>query len=273
MLNIQSSKILFLGCGKMGLILLENLLKNGAESSQIKIIDPKLKDAPNGVESVSSANNLAQNYVADIIFLCIKPQDSQEILTEFFQAQKFSKHTIFISIIAGKKLQFFKNIFGANVKIVRTMPNLPILENEGVFAYHFSKNFKEEEKEKAISIFKNFGEIVELKNEKKFDDFTAIFGSGPAYIFHLQEIFLEIAKSLEIEEKKSINLVKKLFFGSSMMSQNSSINFSQLRQSVTSKNGTTEAALEVLQKNDALKKLFAKAVLKAAKKSKELSNK
>ncbi len=270
MLNIQSSKILFLGCGKMGSILLNNLLKNGFESSQISIIDPSWQSNLN-IENFATIQDLPDDYKADIVFLAIKPQNSHEILLEFCAAKKFLANTIFISILAGKKIKFFQDIFGKKAKIIRTMPNLPIQENQGIIAYNLNKNINNLDHQNIKDIFANFGEIVELKDEKKFDEFTAIFGSGPAYVFYLQEIFLEIAKSLEIDDEKSNKLVQKLFLGSALMSQNSELNFAQLGASVTSKKGTTEAALEVLQKNNSLKKIFKKAIDKAKKKSKELS--
>lgn len=270
MLNIQSSKILFLGCGKMGSILLNNLLKNGFESSQITVIDPSPSSIL-GIENFTIIQEIPDDYKADIVFLAIKPQNSQEILLDFSAAEKFSPNAIFISILAGKKIKFFQDIFGKKSKIIRAMPNLPIQENQGIIGYYLNKNINSLDHQNIKDMFFNFGEIVELKDEKKFDEFTALFGSGPAYIFYLQEIFLEITKSLEIEEEKSIKLIQKLFLGSAVMSQNSELNFAQLRDSVTSKNGTTEAALEILQKNDALKKIFKKAVDGAAKKSKELS--
>ncbi|OFW81395.1 MAG: hypothetical protein A2887_03740 [Alphaproteobacteria bacterium RIFCSPLOWO2_01_FULL_40_26] len=243
--------ILFLGYGKMGSILAQRL------DGQIKIIRR------------SSQDNFPKNYQADLVFLCIKPQGAEKILAEFSRRKFFHKNTIFISILAGKKIAFFEKIFGKKAKIIRSMPNLPIQYLEGIFAYLYNKNISKSEVKNLEKIFQNFGEIIALKNEKDFDAITAIFGSGPAYIFLLQEIFEKIAVSFGITS--SAKLVKKLFLGSALMAESATENFAKLRQSVTSKNGTTEAALKILQKNSVLEKLFKKSVNAAIAKSKKLS--
>lgn len=254
----------------MGGAMLRNLIKNGFNASKIKVIDPFVGSRIPVVEYIASAANLPSNYHPDIVFVALKPQDSKDILVEFFKEKRFSKNTVFVSIVAGKKINFYTSIFGKKIKIVRSMPNLAVIENQGVVAY-LSKNLSDFEIHDIKYIFSLFGEVVELKNEKDFDSFTAIFGSGPAYIFYLQEIFLKITSTLNIDEKISSNLVKKLFLGSSILSNNSNLSFSDLRDSVTSKNGTTESALSILRKKNNLEKIFYKAIKMASKRSKELS--
>ncbi len=256
----------------MGSIIAHNLIDNGFESPRIKVLDPSQKSRIEGIKYFDSVSDFPANYQADIIFIAIKPQDSEEILREFARKKKFSEKTIFISILAGKKIEFFEEIFGKTAKIIRSMPNLPIDDGQGVFAYLLNKNIKSDEAKNLAEIFFNFGEIIELKNEELFDGITAIFGSGPAYIFYLQEIFTEIAINSGISKDKAAELVKRLFLGSALMSCNSDLNFSELRESVTSKGGTTDAALQILQKDDELKKLFKTAIGHAIAKSKELAN-
>lgn len=266
----MTKNILFLGCGKMGTILLKNLLdENSIEASQITVLEQSLKNKISDINYLNNAAQLPKNYRADLVFLCIKPQESEEILTEFSKAKIFHKNTVFISILAGKKIAFFEKIFGKNAKIVRSMPNLPIQYCQGVFSYLLNKNINKSEEKALKEIFNKFGAAFELENEKLFDAATAIFGSGPAYIFLLQEILSEIATNLGI--KKSDQLIKKLFLGSAFMAEFSEENFSKLRESVTSKKGTTDAALQVFQKNSALKNLCKKAVDAAIKRSNELS--
>ena len=265
------TKILFLGCGKMGSIIARNLLEeSGFELSQMKVIEKSEKNKIEGISYYQNSTQLEKNYQADLVFLCIKPQDSEEVLQEFAKAKIFHKNTIFISILAGKKLAFFEKIFGKNTKIIRSMPNLPIQYSQGIFAYHCNQNIKKAELKNLQNIFDQFGTAFELKNEKDFDLVTAIFGSGPAYIFLLQEIFAEMTKS--ISKEKSDELVKKLFLGSAMMAEFADESFSSLRESVTSKKGTTESGLKILQQGSALKNLFKKAIKAAQNRSKELSN-
>lgn len=262
--------ILFLGCGKMGSILARNLLEQKA--GQITILKKSDKNKITGLKYFSSTNQLPKNYQADLVFLAIKPQQAVEVLADFSQANIFSKKTIFISILAGKKVNFFEKIFGKNAKIIRSMPNLPIEDSQGIFSFFANKNVAAAELKNLTKIFAKFGTAFELKDEKLFDAATAIFGSGPAYIFLLQEIFTEIAISHRVSKDSASALVKQLFLGSALMSCNSDLDFKMLRESVTSKGGTTHAALEVLQKNLALKNIFKNAIQAAKKKSQELAN-
>ena len=268
----MTKNILFLGCGKMGSILVKNLVEeNSCEMAQIKIIEKLDKNKIDGFSYVKNVDELAKNYRADLVFLCIKPQDSAEILAEFSRAKIFHKNTIFISILAGKKIAFFEKIFGKNAKIIRSMPNLPIQYSQGVFAYFCNKNLKKDEIKSLDKIFIKFGTAFALKNEKDFEAVTAIFGSGPAYIFLLEEIFEEIAISLGVDKNKAAPLVSKLFLGSAFMAEFSAEKFSALRESVTSKKGVTDAALQIFQENSILKNLCKKAVNAAIKRSNELS--
>jgi pyrroline-5-carboxylate reductase len=263
--------IFFLGCGKMGSILVDSLVEEGGiELSQIKILKKTDKNKSSNLSYIKNFQSLPKNYKADLVFIAIKPQEAPEILKDFSKQKIFYKDTIFISILAGKKLEFFEKIFGKTAKVVRSMPNLPIQYSQGVFPYLCNRNIKKSEAEKLERIFQTFGIAFELSDEKLFDAITAIFGSGPAYIFLLQEILSEIAVSCGIKKEWAEKLVKKLFLGSSLMSEFSDKNFLQLREAVTSKAGTTEAAIKILQKNSGLKKLFQKAIYAAIAKSKAL---
>ena len=268
---LKVKNILFLGCGKMGSILAKNLVEEkSVKAAQIAVLEKSDQNKISGFFYAENISSLPKNYCADLVFLCIKPQDAEVVLKEFSGAKIFHKNTIFISILAGKKIAFFENIFGKKTKIIRSMPNLPIQDSQGVFAYLPNKNISQSELKILAKIFDKFGAAFELKDEKFFDVITAIFGSGPAYIFLLQEIFTEIAISHGIAKDKASQLIQTLFLGSSLMSCNSDSNFSELRESVTSKAGTTEAALKILQKNSALKNLFEKAIDAAIARSKKL---
>ena len=266
--------ILSIGCGKMGSIIINNLLEQGILHKEISIIEKSDDNKISKLKYYKSCLELPKSYQADVVFIAIKPQNSKEILTDLFvksAVKFFHKNTIFISILAGKKISFFEKIFGKNAKIIRSMPNLPIQDSQGIFTYLANKNIKNNEVKKLQKIFNNFGEVLKIDDEKLFDVITAIFGSGPAYIFYLQEIFTEIAISCKIDKNKAANLVKTLFLGSALMSCNSKLDFSKLQESVTSKGGTTEAALKTLKKDSALKTLFTKAIKEATTRSKELS--
>ena len=265
-----------MGCGKMGSILLENLIaESGFKANQITVIEKAdknkipLKDI--NFNYSKNTSTLPSNYKADLVFIAIKPQDCEKTLVNFAKENIFHADTIFISILAGKKISFFEKIFSTKAKIIRSMPNLPIQDSQGIFTYLANKNLKTSELKNLQKIFQKFGQVLEIKDENLFDDVTAIFGSGPAYVFLLQEIFTEIVIASGIDKDKAADLIKTLFLGSALMSCNSDLDFIKLRESVTSKAGTTEAALEILQKNSALKNIFTKAIKSASTRSKELS--
>ncbi len=253
----------------MGSVVAKNLLEQ--KIGQISAIKRSDQNKISGVKYFKSSANLPKNYQADLVFLAIKPQDSTEILKEFSRAEIFHKNTIFISILAGKKIVFFEKIFGSKAKIIRSMPNMPIEDSQGIFTFFVNKNITALEAKKLHKIFAKFGAAFELKDEKLFAPATAIFGSGPAYIFLLQEIFSEIATKYKISKNVADDLVGKLFLGSALMACNSDLSFSDLRESVTSKGGTTEEALKVLKNKSSLKNLFSDAISAATKKSNELS--
>jgi pyrroline-5-carboxylate reductase len=267
--------ILFIGCGKMGSAILKNLVdQKSFKTSQISVLKPTSKNQIKEVKYYKKLKQLTEKkYQADIVFIAVKPQNSQEILNEIIDSDKkiFSEKTIFISILAGKKISFFEKILTSKAKIIRSMPNMAISNSKGIFLYQKNKNINKAEEKLLNAIFNKFGFSYQIKDEKLFDSLTAIFGSGPAYLFLFQEIICEITKSFGIEEQQAILLTKYLFLGTSLTSFNSDLSFTLLKDSITSKEGTTSAGLSIFENKDSLKKLVKKAISKAEKRSKQLS--
>lgn len=257
----------------MGSIIAQNLVQEKSfKASQISVLEQKNANKIAGFKYFYDIADFNKKYQADLVFIAIKPQQAQEVLTKLANSHIFGPKTIFISILAGKKIAFFEKTLSKSVKIVRSMPNLPIEDSQGIFTYINNKNITKIEAKKLQSIFDKFGLAYELKDEKLFDAATAIFGSGPAYIFLLQEIISEIAIKNKIDKAIANDLVKQLFLGSSLMSCNSELDFKNLKKSVTSKKGTTAAALEVLEKDSNLKKTFQNSIKSAIDRSRELND-
>ena len=115
----------------MGGIIAKNLLENQDFSScNFLVLKPSESNKINNINYINNITKIPQNYIADIVFICIKPQEAKEILEEFARTKIFHKDTIFISILAGKNLNFFSKIFGSKKQIVRSMPNLGIEVNQ-----------------------------------------------------------------------------------------------------------------------------------------------
>ena len=237
----------------MGGVIIDKITNNKNLANNYYIIDPKNLDSQfNGSKNISLHTNLADidnDFCADVIFLNIKPQNSAEIINEISRLNIYNNDTIFISIIAGKNLDFFTNILGQNIKIVRTMPNLAIQYSHGIMPYKLSSNCSNDDK---ILI-------------------TAIFGSGPAYIFYIQELIKNIAISNGLDQDIAEKLIKELFLGSALIAKNSNKTFNDLIKDVTSKEGVTQSLMDNLQKSDSLNNIFRNAINKAKERSKELN--
>jgi len=262
--------IFFLGCGKMGGIIAKNLCENKDFSScNFLVLKPSESNKITNLTYIDNINKLPLNYIADIVFICIKPQESKTILEEFVQAKIFHKDTIFISILAGKNLNFFSKILGSKKQIVRSMPNLSTEVNQGIIPY-IHKNLSAENQKIIAEIFANFGTAFVIEDEKLFHVLTALYGCGPAYIFLMQKIFFDIAISHKIPTEIVYNLTKKLFLGSSLLSSQSTLDFSKMIENVASKKGVTEASLENLLKNNKLQNLISKSIKNGINRSKKL---
>jgi|APGre2960657423_1045063.scaffolds.fasta_scaffold00267_16 pyrroline-5-carboxylate reductase len=265
------NNVLFIGCGNMGSILLGKFIANNSFShQQIRVVKPSLNNQIQGISYHQNFSQLPNNYKADIIFICIKPQNSEIILKELSQTKIFDEDTIFVSTLAGKKINFFLKIFSKKTKIIRIMPNILIHEDQGIIPYYNSKTISINEDRFFQNLFKNFAIYFAISDEKSFHIFTAIFASGPAYIFLIAEILVNIATTQKIENNLAINLVQKLIYGSAL-SLNGSNNFKNLRDKVTSPKGTTASAIDRLTKNNSLHKLLQNAISQAVKTSKKLS--
>jgi pyrroline-5-carboxylate reductase len=270
-------RFLFLGCGKMGSAIVQALIDHAKiPEHQISILKKNQTKIHPNLKKYRKINYLKPSdkiAAPEIVFICIKPQNFEKIFREFLNrglsSGTLNKNTIFISILAGKKIESFEKIY-PQIKIIRTMPNLAVASGDGIFAYLSGKNINTKETKTLSPIFSHFGLCFQVKNENEFDAITALFGSGPAYIFLMQKIFLKLAKAHGIAPRTASDLVKKLFLGSAKFAQNSHLTFDELVNEVASKGGTTEAALKVFQKQG-LGKIVRDAVKAAHKRSQELS--
>jgi len=267
----ESKQILFVGCGKMGGAIIKNLLRQGFEYPQFTILKPSKKNPITGIKQVSSYSQLPKNYQADIVILAFKPQAAEEILYEFSQHQITNSQTIIISILAGKTTEFFEEILGQKTKIIRLMPNLPTLINQGIFGYYPNLNIKKSDLKSLSKFLNGIGQNIAVKKESLIDAVTAISGSGPAYLFLFIKLMIEAAVELGLDKKSAEKLVEQTIYGGARMALEYDNDLETLIESVVSKGGTTEAALQVLHDNNQFKKVIFDAVKAANKRAIELS--
>ena len=196
-------------------------------------------------ENINKLNELVEIKSGDIFFLAVKPQQMKETIDSFL---KFNINNILlISIAAGLSLSWFQSQIGRNIKMVRTMPNLPASIGFGITAYSKTNNLSENDVENTNDLLRAFGKVIYLSSEDLMDVVTAISGSGPAYIFYLVEVLSKIGKENGLQEQDARTLALETLIGSSRLLEVSNIDAEKLKKNVTSPGGTTEAGLEILE--------------------------
>ena len=182
-----------------------------------------------------------------------------------------NEEMLIISILAGIKIKKIEDIIGA-VPIIRAMPNIASSVAEGMTALIGNKKMKSDQINVANMIFQTIGNKIWLEHEDQMDSFTAISGSGPAYFFYFTECLHKIAIDEGFSEDLAKQISEQIIIGSGKLIKDSNIDVSQLRENVTSPNGTTEAALKVLSGEDGLLSKLREAIEKAKKRSIEIAN-
>jgi pyrroline-5-carboxylate reductase len=269
----MTENLLLVGCGKMGSALLGGYIAKGRPVNSIRIIEPNQELAASlrtqyGVEVIDSIHHLPADYKFDIVQLSVKPQMMADILIDY--KERCTTNTLFISIAAGKNIQFFETHLGQDYPIIRAMPNLPALVGNGVTALYANPTATVTQKCITEELFSSVGQVFWLEKEALMDPVTAISGSGPAYVFHFIEAFEQAALSLGLPTELSHALAYSTIGGSAKMALASNHSASALREQVTSPKGTTEAGLSVLMKE--LTSILERTTQAACNRSKELSD-
>ena len=265
-------KICLIGCGKMGSSLLEGW-SSLKVIKHITIIEPNLDEIPSKLLNIKSFNfyktiEEAENFSFDMTILAVKPQVMEVVLKQISNLNFISDS--WLSIAAGLTVKFFENVLGNNQQIIRTIPNTPASIKKGVTAIYFNTNCINKTISESILLMKAAGETIIVNDENLMDAYTAVSGSGPAYIFYFVEAIISAAKEMGINEKNARILAEKTLIGSAYLLENSQARAQDLRKAVTSPKGTTEAGLNVLMKKDAFFNLTSRAIQKAQKRGREL---
>ena len=199
------------------------------------------------------------------VILAVKPQDMENVLSQIGEYNK-----LFITIAAGLTTQYFEKRLGGKARVVRAMPNMPALIGEGITAICKGRYATSTDLREAGRILVAVGETLVVE-EKYMDAVTAVSGSGPAYVFLFVEQWIAAAKSLGLNEKDAQNLIYATLTGSAHLLKKAEFSASDLRTKVTSKGGTTQAAMDVFLKGNTFSKLMKNALSSANKRAKELA--
>ena len=202
-----------------------------------------------------------------IVILAVKPQNFEEVLATL--RGNVRRDQLIISIAAGITCRYIEERLGKKIRVVRTMPNLPAQVGEAVTGICRGKFATTADIEAAQQIFHCIGKTVVLE-ERFMDAVTAVSGSGPGYVFYFAECLEKAARSLGLSPSLAKVLVMQTLKGSARLLERSGEGADVLRARVTSKGGTTQAALAVFEKNKT-GKIIAQALATAGKRAKELS--
>lgn len=269
----MNQKLLMVGCGKMGGALLGGFLGHGLKKENVTVVEPAGGEHLTqefGVNVVADPAILDGSYQPDIIIFAVKPQMLAKVLPEY---KKWGNHknTLAVSVAAGAPVAVFAEHLGKETPIVRLMPNLPALVGAGMTGAYACPHVANDQKKVVDQLISSVGEVVWVEDEEQMHAITAISGSGPAYLFHFIEGLEKAGKALGLTDEAATTLANQMVYGSAKMAIESDKTAEELRIQVTSPNGTTAAALEVLMQNDAQAELLKRATQAASNRSVELS--
>ncbi|MAQ45764.1 MAG: pyrroline-5-carboxylate reductase [Confluentimicrobium sp.] len=266
--SIRERGLVLLGCGKMGSAMLEGWLAGGLPSASVTVLDPKPSDWLQGIEGLRLNAELPDNPA--LVLIAVKPQMMGDALPRI--AALGGGGTLFVSVAAGTPIAAFENAFGADSPIIRAMPNTPAAVGRGITALIGNAKAGEDHMALAERLLSAVGDVVRLDSEAQMDAVTGVSGSGPAYVFHLIEAMAAAGEAEGLDRELALRLARATVSGAGELARLSEDPPSVLRENVTSPNGTTAAALEVLMdENSGLPPLMARAIRAAAARSKELS--
>ena len=261
----------FLGYGNMGSAILEGLIEAGTISGKHTAVfdpDPGRAAAAEALGATIAQSPQALAGMSDILLLAVKPQMMDAVLRD--TQPGLPPGMLVISIAAGISIRFIRERLGEQVRIIRVMPNTPALVNTGAAGLALGPNCTDQDAQIARAIFDAVG-ITEIVDEPAIDVVTALSGSGPAYFFYMVECLVDAAAAEGLDREKATRLAGQTLLGAGKLLLSSGEPAGTLRQRVTSKGGTTEAALRSLN-DEGFAAIVAKAVHAAAARAKELGS-
>ena len=264
-------KIAFLGGGNMAGALIGGLVAKGYERRAISVIElsPAARErlaAQHGVRASAAPD--AATLEADTLVLAVKPQDMKAALASLAGS---ARGKLVISIAAGVRIDSLSRWLEGHRKLVRCMPNTPALIGAGISALYAAPEVSPDERNNAQTILGAVGEVVWVDEERLLDLVTAVSGSGPAYVFWFIEQLAASGETLGLPRDKALKLALHTVLGAAKLAAASDQSPGELRKQVTSKGGTTEAALRVFEE-EKLAERFMKALEAARGRGGELGD-
>ncbi|MGB9364755.1 MAG: pyrroline-5-carboxylate reductase [Xanthobacteraceae bacterium] len=263
-----SGTLVLVGAGKMGGAMLEGWLALGLDPAKVAVIEPKPADAIAALSARGVRLNPASIDDASVIVIAIKPQDAVAVVPTLKPLTR--ANTVAVSIMAGPKIGFLQDALG-DLAIVRAMPNTPAAIGRGITVAVPNARVTPHKRTIADTLLRAVGAVEWVDDESLIDAVTAVSGSGPAYVFLLAESLARAGAAAGLPADLSARLARATVSGAGELLHRLPLDAAILRQNVTSRGGTTAAALGVLMAEDGLDPLMEKAVAAATKRSRELA--
>ncbi|WP_127145260.1 pyrroline-5-carboxylate reductase [Pelagibacterium montanilacus] len=265
----NSGTILLVGAGKMGIAMAQGWLAAGLEGKSLVLVDPQPHETVRALaESVGAS---LQTQLPDTppraVVLAVKPQMMDTVLPAV--RPLMGEATMALSIAAGIPLARLQSGLGS-AKVVRSMPNTPAQLGKGISGAFAGPDISSDDRALAHALLEAAGRVVWLENEALIDAVTSVSGSGPAYVFYLVEAMAAAGEQQGLAADQAMALARQTIIGAAALLEADPADAAQLRRNVTSPNGTTQAALDVLMADDGLGPLLDRAVTAARKRSEEL---
>lgn len=269
---MSNGQLAFLGGGNMGRALIGGLLRRGTRPEHISVGESfaaarESLAADFGIQATD--DNAAAVEAASVVIVAVKPQIAGSVLVALKPLLQRTRPLV-ISIAAGIRIAALESWCGAGVPVVRAMPNRPALVGAGATGIYAPPSVSAAQRASAEKVMQSAGEVVWVASEDLLDVVTALSGSGPAYFFLLAELLTQGATDLGLDPAAARRLAIATLHGAGQLAQAGDGDLVKMRAEVTSKGGTTEAAVKSLEAAD-LRGIVARALQAATRRSHELA--
>lgn len=267
-------KIAFIGGGNMASALIAGLANKLTAGANIHVADPSAEALARlqqqfGVSTAAQADATAA--AADVIVLAVKPQAMRAVAAQLLPLLAPGHQPLIVSIAAGIRGADLSRWLGGYRAIVRCMPNTPALIGMGITGMVATAGVSAAQKQAADDILRAVGPTVWLDDEAQIDAVTAVSGSGPAYVFYFIEAMQQAAQEMGLSAEQGKQLAMATFTGAAQLAQQSEEPVTLLRERVTSKGGTTYAALTSMEEAG-VKPAIISAMKAAAARGREMGD-
>ena len=260
------SKVGLVGTGIIGEALIEVLLRSGLAKESLFIAE-KRQEQRSEIITKFGAGEIKDYNSLDAVLLAVKPQDFVATLETI--SSSLSNSPLLVSFAAGIKINLIEEKLGKSSRVIRVMPNTPMVLGRGMSAISLGSAATSDDQEWVRGFLLKAGEVI-LVDESLQDAVTATSGSGPAYYFAFTEAVVGAARRLGISQEDAVTLASQTLIGAALMVEKSGKELKTLRENVTSPNGTTAAALQSFTESG-LEEIVYKAMKAAHDRSIELS--